>query len=95
MPRTYSERKGTKTDQALAAMPPERLTPMSVEWWVTEAEKIRGECPRCKGHVRSQYIAPKSLMGECGIVSTCAMCGWERLVMHGRWGVPYGGANGI
>jgi hypothetical protein len=91
MSRTYSERKGTKTDLALAQMPPERLTPMSGEWWAEQAAQFTGPCPRCKATwTESEYTISRTSFGECGIVQSCRMCGWETLQMKGRWGVPYG-----
>lgn len=95
MARTYSERKNTKTDLAFQAMPPERLTPLPVAWWQAQAEKYTGACPRCQGVTRSQYIAPRTVMGDCGVVQSCLLCGWERLQVWGRWGIPYGGEHGI
>lgn len=80
-----------KTDAALAKMAPEQLTPYPSEWWAAEATRLHGKpCPRCGGLTTGQYIAPRSTMGDCGIVQACMLCGWERLVTWGRWGIPYG-----
>jgi hypothetical protein len=66
------------------------MIPQGHEWWAAQAVSYAGrECPKC-GHMTSgEYLAPHDLLGECGIIEHCMLCGWEKCHMRGRHGRPY------
>ena len=64
--------------------------PRSYSWWDAQAHALAGgTCPKCKGLTFGQYVPPtRATVNECAVIEHCRICGWERVVLQGRSGVP-------
>lgn len=71
------------------------LNSQPVSWWTLMAQEYGGkECPRCGGLTRAFYFPPtRKSVGDCGILETCRLCGYEKVHLAGRWGAPIDYAN--
>ena len=65
------------------------IPPKPLSWWLAQALSVEGACPKCAEPVEGVYVSPtQATMGECAVVAHCR-CGWERMVVAGRGGMPY------
>lgn len=78
-------------DARARAMPEPMIRPG--EWWRTAAVILSMKsipCPKCKApETRASYSPPRDTLGECGIIRSCQLCGWEQVHLAGRHGRPY------
>jgi hypothetical protein len=67
-----------------------RPAPRPYFWWHEQARVLDGgTCPKCRGLTMGQYIpATRATESECAVIEKCRICGWERVVIKGRNGVP-------